>query len=260
MSDLHSNIDKSKEDTNVNTEVNTEVTKQSIHLREIPQHNLPEHIFDNARNEADTRILDAADDFLKNFNIDNKNTIGINAIKDVLSTDSLTTTIVDNDYGAAQSLQLFQVIHNLTKAQEAVRAAEQERINAYQEYNTTNKKLIEIENTKLHHLDDIMSLLKTIVRNKTIESSLTMLMENQKFIYTQVYRVLTLVDTIIRILQINNSSEKSSKLIEESCSVIREGLKDYSIPHVNINVPVNNIPSQQNINGNVHTERDFNIR
>lgn len=253
MSDLHNNIDKSKDDI--------EVTNQSIPLREIPQHNIPEHIFDNARNEADTRILDAADDFLKNFNIDNKNTIGINAIKDVLSTDSLTTTtIVDNDYGAAQSLQLFQVIHNLTKAQEAVRAAEQERINAYQEYNTTNKKLIEIENTKLRHLDDIMSLLKTIVRNKTIESSLTMLIENQKFIYTQVYRVLTLVDTIIRILQINNSSEKSSKLIEESCSVIREGLKDYGIPHVNINVPVNNIPSQQNINGNVHTERDFNIR
>lgn len=253
MSDLHSNIDKSKEDT--------DITEQSIHLREIPQHNLPEHIFDNARNEADTRILDAADDFLKNFNIDNRNTIGINAIKDVLSTDSLTTTTIgDNDYGAAQSLQLFQVIHNLTKAQEAVRAAEQERINAYQEYNTTNKKLIEIENTKLHHLDDIMSLLKTTVRNKTIESSLTMLIENQKFIYTQVYRVLTLVDTVIRILQINNSSEKSSKLIEESCSVIREGLKDYGIPHVNINVPVNNIPSQQNINGNVHTERDFNIR
>ena len=253
MSDLHNNIDKSKDDT--------DITEQSIHLREIPQHNLPEHIFDNARNEADTRILDAADDFLKNFNIDNRNTIGINAIKDVLSTDSLTTTTIgDNDYGAAQSLQLFQVIHNLTKAQEAVRAAEQERINAYQEYNTTNKKLIEIENTKLHHLDDIMSLLKTIVRNKTIESSLTMIIENQKFIYTQVYRVLTLVDTIIRILQINNSSEKSSKLIEESCSVIREGLKDYGIPHVNINVPVNNIPSQQNINGNVHTERDFNIR
>ena len=253
MSDLHNNIDKSKDDT--------DITEQSIHLREIPQHNLPEHIFDNARNEADTRILDAADDFLKNFNIDNRNTIGINAIKDVLSTDSLTTTTIgDNDYEAAQSLQLFQVIHNLTKAQEAVRAAEQERINAYQEYNTTNKKLIEIENTKLHHLDDIMSLLKTIVRNKTIESSLTMIIENQKFIYTQVYRVLTLVDTIIRILQINNSSEKSSKLIEESCSVIREGLKDYGIPHVNINVPVNNIPSQQNINGNVHTERDFNIR
>ena len=36
--------------------------------------------------------------------------------------------------------------------------------------------------------------------------------------------------------------------------------KDYGIPHVNINVPVNNIPSQQNINGNIHTERDFNIR
>lgn len=230
-------------------------------IKDIPQHNLPEYVFDDAREAANNCIIDAADNFLKTYNIDSNDTIGINAINKVIG-DSTDTDITINelDNGVSQTIKLFKVIQKLTKAQEAVRAAEQDRIKAYEEYNITNKRLIEIENTKLRSLEDIMNLLNSIIDNRTIESSLLKLIENQIVIYNTVYRILNMMDTMIRVLQMNNTSSKASHLLEDEAHKLQDNLKEIALPHVNINVPVNNAPTQQQVHGNIYTNRDFNIK
>lgn len=219
------------------------------------QHNIPDDPVDKAMDIANNSILNTADEFLKTYDIDS-NGISINTLKDVL--DNNNVDLEQEEYAANNTIRLFSMIQKLTKAQEAVRLAELERTKAYEEYNSTNKQLIDIENDKLHNLEDILSTLNKIVSSKSIETALNKLITNQVAAYTQIVKLITTIDTLVKVMQISIKSEKLNYALEEESRKLQNSLKEYAMPHLSVNVPINT-PVQHNINGDVYSERDINL-
>lgn len=223
-----------------------------------PRHINPDCLFENSKNNADNEILEAADEFLKLYNIDSSNTIGVQSIKDICEKEYMDK---DSDVNVNQTIQLYQVIQKLTRAQEAAKSIELERLKVLEEYSTNTKKLLEVDTSKLERLTTIENILSSLVNDSTIRVALNKLAENQQAISNQLFRIITLLDTILHIIQLSSYNNiKAAQLLEESNKQMDIALKNQGLPHINVHVPIAHNPVQQSIHGNIHTERDFNVK